>query len=162
MKVKYQKHLGSTASWLLMFLVVGCQYDPNAHLLSDDKPTIEDLVGVYVKDRILIPAGSGAEPEEIIVELRGDGSFIATNVPPWTLGQPEPDFYSSFVSDTGHWVINRLGTRDPGGHPIWGVYLRDPGNDIHPANVIGERGHFGLIFTIGDPDQGDAITLKRK
>lgn len=120
------------------------------------------MVGTYVKDKCFIPTGCGAEPEEMIVELRRDGSFTATNVPPWRPDQPQADFYYSFVSDTGYWELDRLGTLDPGGRPIWGVYLRDPGNDIHPAHITGAKGQFGLIFTIGDPDSGDAILLKRK
>ncbi len=151
-----------TSFGLLFLSLLGCQYDPHAHLLSEEEPAKEDLVGVYVKDKCFIPQGCGAEPDEITVELRGDGSFIATNVPPWQLGQPLADFYQSFVSDTGHWTIDRMGTRDPGGQPIWGVYLRDPGDDILPADVTGGNGNYGLIFGIGDPDQGNAITLKRK
>lgn len=145
-----------------LFALWGCQYDPHAHLLSNEKPTVADLVGVYVKDKCFIPAGYGAEPKEIEVELRADGSFEATNVPPWSVEGLEANFYGNLVSDTGHWVIERMGTIDPGGHPLWGVYLRGPGNRILPPHVTSSEGSFGLIFTIGDPDSGDAILLKRK
>lgn len=147
---------------LACILSSGCQYDPNAHLLSHERPGMRDLVGVYVKDKCFIPAGSGAEPDTITVELRADGSFQATNAPPWVIGQPQAEFYFNCVSDTGHWSIDRMGTVSPGDRPIWGVYLRDPGNRIHPAHITGAKGHYGLIFTIGDPDQGHAIMLRRQ
>jgi hypothetical protein len=143
----------------LISLAIGCAYSPHGSELTDEEPTVEDLVGIYVKDTCFIPVGCGTEPAEITVELRDDGSFIAANVPPSTLGGPGPDFYSGFVSDTGHWTIDNWSTEE---HPVWGVYLRDPGGDILGPEVTGGKGRFGLIFTIGDPDNGDAIRLKRK
>src|SRR6266545_5092814 len=68
---------------LILLSFLGCQYDPHAHLLTIAKPSHKDLIGVYVVDRFDLPqielAGRSAE---ITVELRADGTFLATNVPP--------------------------------------------------------------------------------
>ena len=51
---------------------------------------------------------------------------------------------------------------DPGAHPIWGVYLRDPADKMMPADFTGKKPPYGLIFQLGDPDSGYAILMKKK
>ena len=55
-----------------------------------------------------------------------------------------------------------MGQIDPGAHPIWGVYLRDTAQKMHPAHFTGKQPPYGLIFQIGDPDSGYAILMKKK
>lgn len=148
---------------LLLFLAfAGCQYDPHAHLLTTNEPSREDVVGVYILDRFDMPPELAGKSTEIVVELRADGTFSATNVPPWELDTPKPSFFESLLSGTGHWEIGKMGQLDPGAHTIWGVYLRDPANKMMPAYFTGEKPPYGLIFELGDPDSGYAILMKKK
>jgi hypothetical protein len=76
--------------------------------------------------------------------------------------EPDKTFSSSLVSGTGKWEMDTIGTLDPGAKRIWGVYLRTPDNRFHAADFTGARPPYGLIFTLGDPDSGYAIILKKK
>ena len=154
----------------------GCQYDPHAHLLTLTEPKPQEVVGTYIVDRFDFPPELAGESADITVELRVDGSFSATNVPPWQLELPGTGFSKTLLSGTGKWVIAKMGQLDPGAHPIYGIYLRNgpprtspapPGEDplkglMAPADFTGEKPPYGLIFQIGDPDSGCAILLKRK
>jgi hypothetical protein len=54
-----------------------------------------------------------------------------------------------------------MGRLDPGSKKIWGVYLRIKESQFHAANFTGDKPPYGLIFTLGDPDIGNAIILKK-
>jgi hypothetical protein len=62
--------------------LAGCQYDPHAHLDSTSEPKTEDVVGTYVLDYFDLPLETGSARPAVVVELRADGTFTATNVPP--------------------------------------------------------------------------------
>jgi hypothetical protein len=49
-----------------------------------------------------------------------------------------------------------------GEHDIWGVYLRTPDDRFEAANFTGKKPPYGLLFSLGDPDNGHAVILKRK
>jgi hypothetical protein len=87
---------------------------------------------------------------------------MAINLPPWDFGEPDDTFLSAFQSGEGKWEKSEMGTLDPGSRKIWGVYLRMNDSQFHPANLTGDEPPYGLIFTLGDPDSGNAIILKRK
>jgi len=143
-------------------LLAGCQYDPHASLYTTTEPKTEDVLGTYVLDALHLPSECGSARPDIVVELHGDGTFAATNVPLWKLETPGTNFFTSLVSGSGNWEKDTLGTLDPGQKHIWGVYLRTPDNRFHPANFTGDKPPYGLIFTLGDPDSGHAVILKRK
>jgi hypothetical protein len=145
----------------LYLLLAGCQYDPHAHLLTTTEPRTKDIVGTYVLDRFYLPNGLTIEKREIKVELRSDGSFIAINLPPWKLEEPDNHFFSGLLSGEGKWEKDVI-TLDPGSKQIWGIYLRSNQNKFHPAQLTGEKAPYGLIFTLGDPDSGNAILLKKE
>jgi hypothetical protein len=69
---------------LLVLVLAGCQYDPHAHLYTTDKPETTNVVGSYVlASQSLTPGGLAAlHGKTCSVELRADGTFIASNVPP--------------------------------------------------------------------------------
>ena len=146
---------------LCTLLITACQYDPHANLLTITKPNRDDIVGTYVTDRLDMPPGL-TRTVDITVELHADGTFTATNVPPWKLDDPKDDFFSTLLSGTGRWELATMGQLDPGAHPLWGVYLRDGANRMAPAHLTGTEAPYGLIFELGDPDEGYAILLKRK
>lgn len=142
--------------------VAGCQYDPHAHLYTTVEPKTDDIVGTYVLEALHLPTEAGSARPIVTLELRADGTFAATNVPPWELTIPRPSFSASLLSGTGKWEKGTVGTLDPGQKQIWGVYLRAPDNRFHPATLTGKKPPYGLIFTLGDPDSGYAVILKRQ
>jgi hypothetical protein len=88
--------------------------------------------------------------------------FAATNVPPWVLDTPDTNFFTSLVTTTGKWEKGTLGTLDPGQRTIWGVHLHSSDRKIRLPYFTGDKPPYGLIFTLGDPDSGHAVILKRK
>lgn len=150
------------AGVLFLFNFLGCQYDPHAHLLTTEEPNNNDIVGTYVLDSYYLPNGSNIENCGIKVEIHANGTFSATNIPPWELGTPDANFLSSLISGTGKWEKSVMGTLDPGARKIWGIYLRADSNRFLPADFTGDKFPYGLIFTLGDPDSGYAILLKKQ
>jgi hypothetical protein len=147
--------------FFMSVLAISCQYDPHANLLTTSEPREEDVVGTYVLDRYDLPDSLTPKKPDTRVELRADGTFTAINVPPWKLGDPDVAFVSSFHSGEGKWDKSIMGTLDPGSKKIWGIYLRTGDSQFHPADFTGDKPPYGLIFTFGDPDSGNAILLKR-
>ncbi len=146
---------------LAAVILAGCQYDPHGHLYTTSEPKDADIVGTYILDRFDLPADISIAHHDVEVELHVDGTFTATNVPPWKTGTPDKAFFPSLLSGTGKWEKDALGTLDPSTKPIWGVYLRTPDDRFHPANFTGDQPPYGLIFTLGDPDSGHAVILKK-
>lgn len=161
---------------LLFFVMIGCQYDPHAHLLTLEEPSREDVIGTYVVDYFSLPSELAGKSCEITVELRADGSFSASNIPPWRGDIPDAGFFNSLLNGTGRWEIDKMGTLNPREHTIWGIYLRndtkkpstapDVEDDLNrlmsPASFTGQKPPYGLIFQLGDPDRGYAILMKKK
>lgn len=148
-------------AFLFSLLLAGCQYDPHANLLTTIEPSAEDIIGTYVLDRYDLPESISFRDVDIEVELHNDGTFTAINVPSWKVGEPDKDFTSTLQSGQGKWEKSILGTLDPGSKHIWGIYLRNEDNQFLPADFTGDQPPYGLIFTIGDPDSGNAIILKK-
>ena len=78
------------ASLLLTLLLslTGCQYDPHAHLYTTDMPETTNVVGSYVlTSQTLTRDGLAAlKGKACLIDLLADGTFVATNVPPWQDG----------------------------------------------------------------------------
>ena len=147
---------------LVSLALVGCQFDPHANLYTTSEPKPEDIVGTYILIAFHLPPEVGSARPEVLVELHADGTFAATNVPPWELSTPGTSFFASLISTTGKWEKKTLGTLDPGQKDIWGVRLHTPDSRIHPAFFTGDKPPYGLIFTLGDPDSGHAVLLRRR
>lgn len=152
--------------FLMLVLLLGCQYDPHAHLYTTEKPQTADVAGRYaLENQTVTRDGIAAlQGQPCVIELRTDGRFTATNVPPWELGSPGTNFFSTLLSGSGTWRIDSVGSVDDGGRPLkthWGVYLDSDTTKIMPAGLTGQTPPYGLIFTLGDPDSGDALTFQR-
>ena len=147
---------------LVPLILAGCQYDPHAHLYTTHEPKTEDVVGTYILDRFHLPTDVGNARPNVEVELRSDGTFSATNVPKWSLETPDADFFASMISGNGTWKKEITGTLGPDLNHIWGITLRTPDKQFHSAYFTGDKSPHGLMFTLGDPDEGYAVILKRK
>ena len=153
---------------LLAFLLLaqGCQYDPHAHLYTTEKPHTTNVVGRYALTRqTLTPGGLAAlQGRSCTIELRADGTFFATNVPPSQPSFPPTNFFTTLVSGSGTWRIDSVGSVDDGRKPLkthWGIYLESDAGKMQPPGLTGPKPPYGLIYTLGDPDSGDAMILER-
>ncbi|EEF57430.1 hypothetical protein [Pedosphaera parvula] len=152
---------------LSTLLLQGCQYDPYAHLYTTEKPKPEDLVGAYTLLRQTVDEQhpSALQGKPCLIELHADGTFIASNVPPWTIGEPATNFFDTLISDTGSWRLDTTGTVNgthPKPDPIWGIYLDSANSKIAPIHIAGTKAPFGLVFTLGDPDSGQAMLFTKQ
>jgi hypothetical protein len=152
---------------LLCFLslATGCQYDPHAHLYTTERPRESDVVGLYVlKTHQAVSVGVPTLPSGAArVELRSDGTFVATKVPQEGVEGPGPDFFSTLRSGSGTWSLDRIGSVDNGWSmkPTWGIRLDSTTAKLMAPGLMGKTSPYGLIFTLGDPDGGDAMILER-
>src|SRR5215212_3209614 len=83
---------------ILGLAAAGCQYDPYAHEFTTAKPEPAALAGTYrLKEQTVAPGGvSALGGKECTIDLREDGTFVATHVPP------------SSAEPTGPGLLNRL------------------------------------------------------
>ncbi|MGN6492868.1 MAG: hypothetical protein ACTHLE_12790 [Agriterribacter sp.] len=160
--LNYNLKLRSILFTVLSILLWSCQYDPHAHLYTTSQPQKEDIPGVYILDSYDFANNIPIEHHNVKLTLFPDGTFEATNIPPWNSPGVDTNFFSTLVSGRGKWEVSSLGTLDPGSKTIWGIYLRDSENSFHPANFSGDKPPYGLIFTLGDPDIGDAVILRKR
>lgn len=89
------------------------------------------------------------------LELRRDGTFVATNVPPAQTGLPPHNFMDALVSGSGTWRIDRMGSVDD--KTRWGVCLDTPTARFEAVGLSGAKPPYGLIYTMGDPDSDDVL-----
>jgi hypothetical protein len=149
-----------------MALLQGCQYDPYAHTFTTEQPQTNAVVGRYVlRDQTVVSGGlSAMQGRPCVVELSADGTFVATNVPPFVFGAPPLNSLSSLVSDRGTWRLDSVGGVDNGTGKIkthWGAHLDSQSFQIQSPGFTGNKPPYGLIFTIGDPDSGTVMVLER-
>lgn len=155
------------ALFLTLLLVgTGCQYDPHAHIYTTDKPETTNVVGSYVlASQTFTRDGLAAlQGRTCLIELRADGTFVATNVPPWQSGFPSTNFFNTLISGSGTWRIDSVGSVDDGQKPLkthWGVYLDSPTIKFDAPGLSSPKPPYGLIYTLGDPDGGEALILER-
>jgi len=143
-----------------------CQYDPHAHLYTTGKPAPSEVIGVYrlASETLLNSDLSDLGSRSCFVRLNADGTFEAVNVPPWDLNSPEPRFFERLLSGSGTWRIDSVGAVDNGwsSKTVWGVYLDSPTVKLAPAHLAGRSSPYDLIFSLGDPDAGEALILRRE
>jgi hypothetical protein len=164
--IKQDRLLMRTVFFLaLMLLIQGCQYDPHAQLYTTDKPQESDVVGRYTltsqsvtRDGLAVMHG-----RPCVIELRVDGTFSATNVPPLLLNSPDTNFFSTLISGSGTWRLASVGSVGDGSGSVkthWGVNLDSVAN-FQPVGLSGAKPPYGLIYTLGDPDEGLALILEK-
>ena len=144
----------------------GCQYDPYAELLTTRKPRSQDVVGRYkLKEQTVTRGGLSALNGQVsTIELFAGGRFAAVNVPPWQ-SNPDALFFEGLASGPGTWSIESAGGLDNGfgsEKTAWGVCFESPAAKIRCAGFTGTKPPYGLIFTIGDPDLGEAMLYDRQ
>lgn len=144
----------------------GCQFDPHADLYTTVRPQPADVVGTYRLTRQTVtPDGLAAlKGRPCVVELRDDGTFVAGNVPLATVAGATPDFFSRLVSTSGTWRVDGIGavaSSRQSSETHWGVVFDAGPTRMMSAGLTGQKPPYGLIFTLGDPDSGDALILEK-
>jgi hypothetical protein len=152
----------------LIVLMQGCQYDPHAQLYTTEKPQLSDIVGRYklTSQSVTRDGLSVMQGRSCFIELRADGTFSATNVPPLllnTIHSPDANFFSTLVSGSGTWTLADVGGVSDGTtvKTHWGVDLDSAVGNFLPVGLSGHKPPYGLIYTLGDPDEGMVLILDR-
>jgi hypothetical protein len=118
-----------------------------------------------LKEQTVVSGGlSAMQGQPCIVELAADGTFSATNVPPFVFGAPPITLLSSLVSGKGTWRLDSVGGVGNGTGKTkthWGVHLDSQSPQIDSPGFTGDKPPYGLIFTIGDPDSGTVMILEQ-
>lgn len=142
-----------------------CQHDPYAHLFATQRPSSENVVGVYIlKEQTLSTGGLNfIQGQPATIELLDDGTYTVTNFPLWKeIGATEYEF-KSLLTMTGTWQIEAVGTVSNSAESTtaWGIVF-EPALDDSVANLMNNEPPHGLIFTYGDPDSGDVMIFEKE
>jgi hypothetical protein len=153
--------------WLVAVGVIasGCQYDPNAHLLTTVKPEVRNVVGRYVLKRAILDGSEGKRVEGLgcSLVLAADGSFEATNLPPWSFRPSGARFSDTLTSGLGTWELATVASVDDGSEikQAWGVQLTSEMAQFQSPGLTGNTPPYGILITIGDPDSGHALIFEK-
>ena len=148
-------------------LLVGCQYDPYAHLFTTVKPKSEDVAASYLLTQQTIEPGGLdlLKGRQCVLELHGDGTFSATNYPTWSEAfSPGAGKFVTAINTSGRWSLDTVGTVSNGGksQSHWGIRFSDASKPMDSLALTGKTAPYGLIMTYGDPDSGTVMILEKK
>ena len=139
---------------------------PAPELFVTVQPKQEDIVGVYqLTQQTITTNGLAALDGRLFqLDLRPDGSFAVTNYPQWSSDPHPTPHVVAFVSTTGRWHSQSLGTVYVGqqGQPFWGVVFSDSDTRIDSLALRGKVSPYGLMMTYGDGDDGTVMMFDRK
>jgi hypothetical protein len=154
----------SSVPAFLVFLVCSLLYlDP--HFVAS-RPPDADVAGYYkLTSQTVIDGGLAAFGDRPCdIEVRPDGTFTATNLPPDELGSPV--VLNKLVTASGKWrldVVSYGGSSPLGGSlpQHWGIVLDSSPVNIHPIHLAGWKPPYRLYLLVGDPDCGYTMILER-
>jgi len=137
-----------------------CTGDPYLSSYTSSKPNEGDMIGTWTPNSATLKDMSqrgGYDTSKSIPKLivRADGRIDLLDMPDWWL---DPFGRSSHTirSDFGTWKLKQHGDK------AWwelSLDLRDQGGRI--VQLRGERPPYSIHFTLGDPDEGDAMVFLR-
>ncbi|MCO5045269.1 MAG: hypothetical protein J5I99_10760 [Verrucomicrobia bacterium] len=148
-------------------LLLGCQYNPYAHLFTTTQPKQEHVAGSYsLTQQTIAPGGlSLLQGQRCVLELRGDGTFSIMNYPTWSEAfSPTNGQLVASISATGRWSCDTVGVVSDGrkSQRYWGVQFSDADTQLDPLTLTGKTPPYGLIMTYGDPDSGTVMIFEKK
>jgi len=150
----------------LVLLIAGCPFDPNVDFYTTVEPAAADVAGRYTLTGQTVAGGGLAvlKGKECWVELRDDGTFTATNVPPSGSDREGEEFFGTLVSSSGKWKIDSVSSiANAGGKPKthWGVVFETEEPDIMHMGLTGAAPPYGLLITVGDPDSAKVLVFEK-
>ena len=139
----------SVPAFLSVLVCAAVCFDP--HFVTE-RPLATDVVGHYALTSQTVTSGGLAvlEGERCDVELRSDGTFTATNLPPDKLGSPGANFFNTLVSGSGRWRLDVV-SHGFSSEPHWGVILDSPTVKIHPMHLRRTEASLSFVSDFGRP-----------
>lgn len=132
------------------------------------QPPESAIVGTYVLiDQTVVRGGlSAMQGRQGRLDLRTDGTFTVTDYPNWSeVSSGDADKFTSFISTSGRWTIDRVGTTyDYGPNPkaSWGITFSDAESQIDPTAFTGQTVPYGLVSILGDPDSDMVLRFEKR
>jgi hypothetical protein len=148
---------------ILLLLLSACgSDDPFVAEYVTTRPDESVLPGVYVfKWQTLTdddpPAFNGAR---IAITLRADGTFSADNLPLWRETAPAQHELERLANLSGNWKLAAFGVVADGDR-FRDIWTLDFGPPAKFANLTKASAPHGLLFTFGDPDNGDVMYFEQ-
>ena len=155
-------------------LAVGCQYNPHAHRFSTHKPAIEEAAGTYVLADVFVDSVKAGLNKEIggyaatsQIVLRNDGTARLIRFPVFLAPDSFHYTYQGPEDLEARWAIDSTGTVSSGGDhskTIYGIHFTFPDGRALFDNptFTGSPRVDGMIFTLGDPDQGEILGFRKQ
>ncbi|WP_299365903.1 hypothetical protein [Winogradskyella sp.] len=156
--------------FLILTLLMSCQYDPYAHKYTIIEPKESDLIGTYafekqtidydiaefkdsMNNRIVIPK----------IGINSNGTYKVVNFPVFeNLMNPT---FTGLITNTGKWNKTTIGAvRDETGElkNIWGMYFDQLPEASKYMGLMNKEYPYELIFVFGDPDEGNVMIFKKE
>ena len=155
--------------FLILIILISCQYDPYAHKYTTTEPKESDLIGTYVferqtvdyditefrdslNNRIVIPK----------IEINSNGTYRVVNLPVFETFDPT---YMGIITQTGEWKISTVGSIGDGNGDFkkhWGIHLLELPSEVQYAGLMNDESPYEIIFGFGDPDAGQAMIFKKE
>lgn len=145
--------------FLVALLFLGCR-PPTLDQLNytRTRPKKADLVGIWIPNKSSLEymqKNGGYDPAiQPKFVLRDDETFELSNMPDWwDNGFGESN--KGFQSYSGKWIINDFK------EGFWKIELRPP-SGTRVIDIIGQSPPYYLEFTIGDPDENNAMKFTKQ
>ena len=153
---------------IILTFISSCQYDPYAHKFTTKEPTKSELFGIYLFDTQTVDNSMKEfknEKGEVIMPkiiIKPNGEFETKNIPYF---KGFPPTYNGLISKKGKWIKDVLGVVDIGKKKNlkhWGIHLIEMPTELKGAGLTNKKYPYDLIFTFGDPDQGEVMIFKKE
>jgi hypothetical protein len=141
---------------------------PDSYPYTTTQPKQGDVAGSYVLTRQTVTTDglSVLHGRKCQLDLHPDGSFGITNFPVWTQDPAAKQQVTAFVSTTGHWTCDKIGSmRD---QSMWGVRFQAipsvplSGLAGNLMALIGKQTPYDLETIEGDPDEDAGMVFEKK
>ena len=153
---------------IILAIISSCQYDPYAHRFTTKEPEKSELFGIYIFNIQTVDNSIKEfknENGEIItpeIIIKSNGEFETKNIPYF---KGFPLIFSGLISKKGKWVKDVLGAVDVGKKENlkhWGIHLIEMPTELKGAGLMNKKYPYDIIFTFGDPDQGEVMIFKKE
>ncbi|NOZ46460.1 MAG: hypothetical protein GXO79_06720 [Chlorobi bacterium] len=152
---------------LLLIIISSCQYDPYAHKFTTIEPKKSELIGEYFFNNQTVDNSIDEFKDEnggVIIPkiiIKANGEFEALNIPYFKGFPPK---YNGLITKRGKWIKDVLGIINVGEKENlkhWGIHLIEMPTELKGAGLMNKKYPYDLIFTFGDPDQGEIMIFKK-
>lgn len=153
---------------LILTIIVSCQYDHYAHKYTTIEPKESELVGIYVFNKQTVnyditefrdSTNNLVVPKIIICS---DGSYEVKNLPVF---ESSGTSYTGLITTNGKWKIMSVGSIDDGSGNLkthWGIFMPELPINLRYAGLMNSISPYGIIWGIGDPDEGRIIMFEKE